>query len=146
METETRTLDCKSILTQLITQEDFIAFICHKSLKFYLIVALLFPLLVVRGYNLSRQVNVRSDVSGVSVNVETEAVRDLFTKKQALLLELRNYELNSQFSEISVGEMGQQLAVSNQHVGIIPVSYLALRIHLLTSETCLVLNLNYIEN
>lgn len=85
----------------------------------------------------------RSDVYGGSVNAETEAIRDLFTKKQALMLELRNYELNSHFSEISVGEMGQQLAVANQHVGIIPVSYLALRIHLHTSYTFFALYLNH---
>jgi len=54
--------------------------------------------------------------------METDAIRDLFTKKQALLLELRNYEGNNQFSEISAGDVGQQLAVANQHIGIIPVS------------------------
>ncbi|PNF42358.1 Bardet-Biedl syndrome 2 protein-like protein [Cryptotermes secundus] len=74
----------------------------------------------VRGYNLLRQVNVQSHMSGGTANVETEVIRDLFTKKQALLLELRNYEGNSQFSEICAGDMGQQLAVANQHVGIIP--------------------------
>jgi len=68
----------------------------------------------------------RSGISGGSINTETDAIRDLFTKKQALLLELRNYEGNNQFSEISAGDVGQQLAVANQHVGIIPVSYLAL--------------------
>jgi hypothetical protein len=72
---------------------------------------------------------VRSSVSGGSISTETDAVRDLFTKKQALLLELRNYEGNNQFSEISAGDMEQQLAVANQHVGIIPVSYLALWRH-----------------
>ena len=61
--------------------------------------------------------------------METDAIRDLFTKKQPLLLELRNYEGNNQFSEISVGDMGQQLAAANQHVGIIPVSYLTLQRH-----------------
>lgn len=71
----------------------------------------------------------RSNISGGSINTETDAIRDLFTKKQALLLELRNYEGNNQFSEISAGDMGQQLAVANQHVGIIPVSYLALWRH-----------------
>ena len=90
---------------------------------------LLFPVLTVRGYNLSRQLTVRSSVSGGSISTETDAVRDLFTKKQALLLELRNYEGNNQFSEISAGDMEQQLAVANQHVGIIPVSYLALWRH-----------------
>ncbi|GFG30618.1 hypothetical protein Cfor_05179 [Coptotermes formosanus] len=74
----------------------------------------------VRGYNLSRQVTMRSSISAGSVTVETDAIRDLFTKKQALLLELRNYEGNNQFSEISAGDMGQQLAAANQHVGIIP--------------------------
>jgi hypothetical protein len=143
---EMKKVDCNSILTQLVTQEDFIAFICCESLKFYVIVGLLLSLLVVRGYNLSRQVNLRSDMSGGSVNMETEAVRDLFTKKQALLLELRNYELNSQFSEVSVGEMGQQLAVANQYVGIIPVSCLALKILLCRSYMYYVLNLNYFEN
>jgi len=87
---------------------------------------LLLPVLTVRGYNLSRQVNVRSGVVGGSISLETDAIRDLFTKKQALLLELRNYEGNNQFSEISAGDVGQQLAVASQHVGIIPVSYLAL--------------------
>jgi hypothetical protein len=67
--------------------------------------------------------------------VETDAIRDLFTKKQALLLELRNYEGNNQFSEISAGDMGQQLAAANQHVGIIPVSYLTLWWH--TFSFCL---------
>jgi len=62
--------------------------------------------------------------------METDVIRDLFTKKQALLLELRNYEGNNQFSEISAEDMGQQLAMANQHVGIIPVScYLALLRH-----------------
>jgi len=72
---------------------------------------------------------VRSSISGGSITTETDAIRDLFTKKQALLLELRNYEGNNQFSEISAGDMVQQLAVANQHVGIIPVSYLALWRH-----------------
>lgn len=71
----------------------------------------------------------RSSVSTGSISMETDTIRDLFTKKQALLLELRNYEGNNQFSEISAGDMGQQLAMANQHVGIIPVSYLALRRH-----------------
>lgn len=90
---------------------------------------LLFPVLTVRGYNLSRQATVRSGIYGGSISKETDAIRDLFTKKQALLLELRNYEGNNQFSELSAGDMGQQLAVANQHVGIIPVSYLALLRH-----------------
>jgi hypothetical protein len=63
--------------------------------------------------------------------METEAIRDLFTKKQALLLELRNYEGNSQFSEIGAGEMKQEFAVANQHIGIIPVSYFALTFNVL---------------
>ena len=71
----------------------------------------------------------RSSISGGSISTETDAIRDLFTKKQALLLELRNYEGNNQFSEISAGDMVQQLAMVNQHVGIIPVSYLALWRH-----------------
>ncbi|KAJ9598202.1 hypothetical protein L9F63_011122 [Diploptera punctata] len=74
----------------------------------------------VRGYNLSHQGNMRSSLGAGSVHMETEAIRDLFTKKQALLLELRNYEGNSQFSDIGAEEMGQQLAIANQHVGIIP--------------------------
>lgn len=89
----------------------------------------------VRGYNLLRQVNVQSHMSGGTANVETEVIRDLFTKKQALLLELRNYEGNSQFSEICAGDMGQQLALANQHVGIIPVSFLALNRHRLILHT-----------
>jgi hypothetical protein len=140
-----RTLNCGFMLAQLFTGEEFIALICCESLKSFLILVLLLPLLVVRGYSLSRQVNVRSDVPGGSVNVEAEAVRDLFTKKQALLLELRNYELNSQFSEISVEDMEQQLSVPNQHIGIIPVSYLVLSMHLHSSCTCFVLNFSYIE-
>lgn len=32
-----KTLDCNSIITWLITQEDFIAFECHKSFKSYII-------------------------------------------------------------------------------------------------------------
>jgi hypothetical protein len=83
------------------------------------------PVLTVRGYNLSRQVAMRSNIYGGSVSMETDAIRDLFTKKQALLLELRNYEGNNQFSEIDAGDMGQQLAAVNQHVGIIPVRYIA---------------------
>jgi hypothetical protein len=74
-------------------------------------------------------------MSGGAVNLETEAIRDLFTKKQNLLLELRNYEGNSQFSEIGAGDMGQQLAVANQHVGIIPVSFVALNRHKLIFHT-----------
>ena len=64
----------------------------------------------------------RPSLAAGSVHMENEAIRDLFTKKQALLLELRNYEGNSQFSEIGAEEMGQHIAVTNQHVGIIPVS------------------------
>ncbi|XP_069693259.1 BBSome complex member BBS2-like [Periplaneta americana] len=74
----------------------------------------------VRGYNLSRQVSMRPNIPAGHVNIETEAIRDLFTKKQALLLELRNYEGNSQFSDIGAGELGQQFAAANQHMGIIP--------------------------
>jgi uncharacterized membrane protein len=90
---------------------------------------LLFLVLTVRGYNLSRQTTVQSSIYGGSVSKETDVIRDLFTKKQALLLELRNYEGNNQFSEISAEDVGQQLAVANQHVGIIPVSHLALSRH-----------------
>lgn len=97
--------------------------------KDFVSVYLLSPVLTVRGYNLSRQVTVRSSISGGSISTETDAIRDLFTKKQALLLELRNYEGNNQFSEVSAGDMVQQLAMVNQHVGIIPVSYPALWRH-----------------
>ncbi|KAK7870413.1 hypothetical protein R5R35_003747 [Gryllus longicercus] len=75
----------------------------------------------VRGYNLTRQTGVRSAASGlIDVNVEQDTIRELFSKKQALLLELRNYEANSQFSGAGSEEVAEQFAQMNVQVGVIP--------------------------
>ncbi len=47
-------------------------------------------------------------------NVHQDAVRDLLQKKQALLMELKNYESNTRSSNIAGGQ--------NMNAGIIPVS------------------------
>ncbi|XP_066996854.1 Bardet-Biedl syndrome 2 protein [Anabrus simplex] len=75
----------------------------------------------VRGYNLSRQSSVRSAAVGpADISIEQETIRELFSKKQALLLELRNYESNAQFSSSGASEMGEQFAQMNLEMGIIP--------------------------
>lgn len=65
--------------------------------------------LPVRGYDSSR---LGSLMEG---NVHQDAVRDLLQKKQALLMELKNYESNTRPSGADAGQ-------TNMNAGMIPVS------------------------
>ena len=68
-----------------------------------------FNYLAVRGYDSSRLGPL------MDTNVHQDAVRDLLQKKQALLLELRNYESNTRYAGMAVGQ-------ASMNAGVIPVS------------------------
>lgn len=52
---------------------------------------------------------------------DQDVVRELLIKKQALLLEFRNYEENGKYASSTVDEIRPELAPSSTRVGIIPV-------------------------
>ncbi|XP_049846723.1 Bardet-Biedl syndrome 2 protein homolog isoform X2 [Schistocerca gregaria] len=70
----------------------------------------------VRGYKQAKMMGTRPDV-----NVEQETVRELLSRKQALLTELRMYESNAQLSGIAHSDYAESIAQQlQQQAGVIP--------------------------
>ncbi|XP_046985484.1 Bardet-Biedl syndrome 2 protein homolog isoform X1 [Schistocerca americana] len=70
----------------------------------------------VRGYKQAKIMGTRPDV-----NVEQETVRELLSRKQALLTELRMYESNAQLSGIAHSDYAESIAQQlQQQAGVIP--------------------------
>ncbi|CAG2055975.1 unnamed protein product, partial [Timema podura] len=72
------------------------------------------------GYNMSGEVGIRtSGVGPGTLSVEQDNFREILSKKQTLLLELRNYQGSAHFSNPAQGHT-QDKQIINQEVGIIP--------------------------
>lgn len=78
-----------------------------------------------RGYNLCKSLGVKHSLRGLGdVTMEQETITELFSRKQALLAELRNYEGNAQLAGVGSIESAEAIAQQlQQQAGVIPVSF-----------------------